>query len=1218
MSIWNTLPDEGEFEIQIYANDTFSHLNYNYILTLYKDVVAPTLIINSPLNNTYHKLAPFINVTVLDLYFDSLWYQVGAQEVELINNTSHLLLMSIWDSISEEDAFTIYFFANDSAGNLNNLFKLDLNKDVRDPVITIINPNPDDLFGDIAPDFELLISELNLNQTWYMLYNQTWNSLNYSFNELTGKINQVAWDGFWNGTVTIRFYANDTLNNLGFIKVSVRKNIFAPIITIVSPENNDLFGLGAPNITLYKAGLELNTTWYTIDYGVANYTFSGSSVVINQAAWDNYGFGDVIITFYINDSLGKIGFDVISLRKDPDPPEITITFDNPASNNSYCAAEPKFRVLVYEPNIDSIWYRVGMINVFISNNTDIELQSAIWNDLPQGVFTIEIFANDTLGYLNDSITLTFYKDTLAPSLVINQPYDGNYYNSPPPINITVYDPNFVPLSLTYTFVGIPLAPFTLYNNTEDFLNQTVWNSLPQGEFLVSITAKDAFDHNAYIVLTLYKDTIAPAITINSPVSNTYWNLAPYLNVTAVDPNLDTIWYSVDNVNITLSNNTLQQLDNSIWIGLSEGPFTIEFYANDTFGYTSNSVNLTLIKDITIPVITINSPENSTYYSDPPSMDIIMSDFNPDTIWYIAMGTKVILSGEETFDLSIWNSLGQGEFQINIFANDTAGNLNDSIILTLYKDTVAPLLTVNLPINNTHFKSNPIFNVGAYDPNPVTIWYQVVGYSPIFLSNNTDEYLNIFIWSNLSEGVFFVDIFAEDSLGNNDSIRLTLYKDTVDPEIDIILPQPNDIYGDIAPSFTISVIEDHLNTTWYILIGESIIIPFTGFSGTIDQTTWDLFGNETVTIRFYANDTAGNIGHKEVIVRKNIFDPIITITSPGNNDLFGITAPNFIIYKSGPLLNSTWYTIDNGITNITFTGLSGTIDQTVWDNFGFDIITLKFYINDSFGKIGFDEISIRKDPDMPVIIINSPINQTAFASSPFINITIIEPNLDKVWYRINDNLIDITGNTTQFIDFFMWNSLPQGAFNIELFANDTIGNINYFNILYLSKDTNGPNITIIQPNENQKVGRNAPYFELMILDENGVDSSWYTIGLGETSRQFTGLIGRIEQDLWEQIWDELSQGAIITIRFYAKDTLGNEDFTELNLIVEKPIILPKFLSDPLGLILLSLGLVAMIPSTIKLTKSRYYKSLNNKDKGKLNKLLIAFSFLLSLAFIFYFV
>ncbi|NVM46832.1 MAG: hypothetical protein HWN79_18145, partial [Candidatus Lokiarchaeota archaeon] len=446
---------------------------------------------------------------------------------------------------------------------------------------------------------------------------------------------------------------------------------------------------------------------------------------------------------------------------------------------------------------------------------------------------------------------------------------------------------------------------------------------------------------------------------------------------------------------------------------------------------------------------------------------------------------------------------------------------------------------------------------------------------------------------------------------NDSFKLTLYKDLTPPNIDINSPQPNDIYGDIAPSFEISVSEDHLNTTWYILIGESPIISFTGFNGTIDTTTWDLIGNETVTIRFHANDTAGNIEYKDITVRKNIFAPIITINSPGTNDLFGIAAPNFLIYKSGVELNSTWYTLDNGITNITFTGLSGTINQTVWDNYGFGDITITFYINDSFGKIGFDEVSIRKDPDIPIITVNSPNDYTTFASQPFINLTIDEPNLDKVWYRINSNLIDITDNLTQFIVLYIWNSLPEGDFNVELFANDTQGNINNFITLSLSKDTIGPNINITLPIENQKVGRNAPLFELEIDDENGVGLRWYTIGLSGTPEYFTDLRGIIDQVLWEQVWDNLTQGAIITIKFYASDTLGNEKSLEINLIVEKPIELPKFLQDPLGLLLPTLGLVLMIPLTIKLAKSGYYKSLNNKSKKKLRNVLITAGFFLSL-------
>jgi hypothetical protein len=249
--------------------------------------------------------------------------------------------------------------------------------------------------------------------------------------------------------------------------------------------------------------------------------------------------------------------------------------------------------------------------------------------------------------------------------------------------------------------------------------------------------------------------------------------------------------------------------------------------------------------------------------------------------------------------------------------------------------------------------------------------------------------------------------------------------------------------------------------------------------------------------------------------------------------------------------------------------------------------------------------------MPEITVNSPINHTACASSPFINLTITEPNLDRVWYYCNNITIDITNNLSQYLDFLIWNNLPQGQLIINIFANDTMGNCNILCQLNLSKDTIGPNITIIRPTENQKVDRNAPLFELEIADENGVGFRWYTIGLDETPRQFTDLTGVIDQNLWEQIWDSLTQGAIITIKFYATDTLGNEKSLEINLIVEKPIELPKFLQDPLGLLLPTLGLVVMIPLTIKLSKSSYYKSLNNKNKKKFRKALITAGFFLSL-------
>ena len=65
--------------------------------------------------------------------------------------------------------------------------------------------------------------------------------------------------------------------------------------------------------------------------------------------------------------------------------------------------------------------------------------------------------------------------------------------------------------------------------------------------------------------------------------------------------------------------------------------------------------------------------------------------------------------------------------------------------------------------------------------------------------------------------------------------------------------------------------------------------------------------------------------------------------------------------SHSLINTSWYTIDDGIINYTFTSLTGTINRTAWEKQDDGPITLKFYARNHLGYIGFSEIKIIKEP-----------------------------------------------------------------------------------------------------------------------------------------------------------------------------------------------------------------------------------------------------------------
>ncbi|MFX1402275.1 MAG: ABC transporter substrate-binding protein [Promethearchaeota archaeon] len=93
---------------------------------------------------------------------------------------------------------------------------------------------------------------------------------------------------------------------------------------------------------------------------------------------------------------------------------------------------------------------------------------------------------------------------------------------------------------------------------------------------------------------------------------------------------------------------------------------------------------------------------------------------------------------------------------------------------------------------------------------------------------------------------------------------------------------------------------------------------------------------------------------------DITPPIIVINEPDMGDEFTTTAPIYAIEITEPNLDSMWYTVDGGITNNTITSLAGTIDQTVWNNLPYGVVTITFYANDTYGNVGSASVLVYKN------------------------------------------------------------------------------------------------------------------------------------------------------------------------------------------------------------------------------------------------------------------
>ena len=213
------------------------------------------------------------------------------------------------------------------------------------------------------------------------------------------------------------------------------------------------------------------------------------------------------------------------------------------------------------------------------------------------------------------------------------------------------------------------------------------------------------------------------------------------------------------------------------------------------------------------------------------------------------------------------------------------------------------------------------------------------------------------------------IFIGGTVGSIDYLPIAINTTVI-----INSPDSNDLFGNVAPNYDISITDPYLVEMWYTLDGGLHNYTFTEFTGMIDQSAWDLLNDGLHTLRFYASDKAGNIGYSELQIEKDTVAPSINIVSPALDAKFSST-PNFVVEISDANLDSMWYSLDGGVTNYSFTS-NGTINSAAWAALSGGSVTIIFYANDTLGHLASQSVTLIKsipsgfDPILLTVIIGS--------------------------------------------------------------------------------------------------------------------------------------------------------------------------------------------------------------------------------------------------------
>ncbi len=363
----------------------------------------PVINLTSPSNYSVFGIPPpeFI-LRILEGLSNTTWYTINGSSTINIFDMNTTINPVGWANLGNGSLF-ITFYANDSRGWISLPERVYLWRDIYAPTINVIYPNEHLLVGVEVIDFNVIIHDPHLDTMWYSLNG----GANITFTH-NGTFDLSAWSDLPNGTITIAFYANDTVANQGSYIFDIQIDIFIPLLVVNAPENHTLWDLPPPiNLTVYTT--KFSRMWYTVTGNSTKfYVDNNTEVLLNIYAWYELPQGWFIIRFYANNTVNNINDTYyVLLCKDTLAPIITII--SPYKNEyERVDVVPDYQITIDEPNLDKVWYTIegGTQKYFITSLSG-KLNKQAWETIASslrdgGTVLITFYANDTLGHVGVS------------------------------------------------------------------------------------------------------------------------------------------------------------------------------------------------------------------------------------------------------------------------------------------------------------------------------------------------------------------------------------------------------------------------------------------------------------------------------------------------------------------------------------------------------------------------------------------------------------------------------------------------------------------------------------------------------------------------------------------------------------------------------------------------------------------------------------------------
>ena len=438
------------------------------------DTIAPSVSIASPVAGITNNNQPAIIYTVGD---GSVVVKVDGTVVQKVSGNT-------LDPLAE-GAHIVRVESTDAAGNIG-FAEVGFTIDTTAPVVSISSP----------------ISGAT---------NTTRPVLAYTANEgnvvvkvdgvVVGKVSGSTLDTLFDGPHTVGVEATDTANNTGYAEVSFTVDTAAPTITITSPAA----GLTKKSAPVLEYTTSDGTVVVKVDGGIVN-KVSGSTL-------DTLPDGPHTVRVEATDSANNAGFVEVFFTVDTAAPTITIT--SPATGPTKIN-DP---VLEYIASDGTAVVKVDgiVVNKLSGNRLDI---------LSEGSHTVSVESSDLAGNVGFA-EVTFVVDTIPPAVGVDP------VSSPTNVSTQTIAGSREAGAVITVVLNTTAAAGTVSYPTTATWSCTI-TGLVEGINSATVTAQDAAGNSATSAVSIAYDSVAPVVTITSPLVGSTVNNRPTLVYSAND------------------------------------------------------------------------------------------------------------------------------------------------------------------------------------------------------------------------------------------------------------------------------------------------------------------------------------------------------------------------------------------------------------------------------------------------------------------------------------------------------------------------------------------------------------------------------------------------------------------------------------------------------------------------------------------------------------